>query len=155
MRAVWERPGYKESYATKIKEYANRPEVKERVSRQQKEINNRPEVKERTAKLAKERWKDPEHRAIIASRVKTAEPKAGRSKGVSFNKMWKKWVFQMFWKGKRYHGAASTEEAAARAYDDLARTHQGHGCYLNFPTDQEREDWLELKASLESKRKSK
>jgi hypothetical protein len=164
------RPEAKASVSAFQKEYQNRPDVKAQASARLtkmwmdseyraktlpklKEAQNRPEVKARASANSAEIWKDQEHRFLITDIMKVAGPIKGRYRGVYFSRHRNKFMFQIKSKGKIKRKRFQTEEQAARAYDDLARKHFGPGCFLNFPTDQEREDWLALKASLAEKRK--
>jgi len=59
-------------------------------------------------------------------------------KGVSFWQSSKKWHTVLMKNGARYYGGQhETEEAAARAYDQLAIEHHGEHAVLNLPTEYE------------------
>mgnify|MGYP002869956543 CR=1 FL=1 len=60
-------------------------------------------------------------------------------KGVSFNKASGKFMASLWKDGKHFYGGIyESKEAAARAYDALARVHHGEFARLNFPLPGER-----------------
>jgi hypothetical protein len=62
-------------------------------------------------------------------------PNNGRKyKGICWRESSKAWEVAIRKDGKRYYGGYfKTEEAAARAYDRLAKKYHGEFAYLNFP----------------------
>jgi len=55
--------------------------------------------------------------------------------GVSWHKRARKWVAKIMVDGKVQNlGYFTSEEEAARAYDDAARARDGAGAAVNFPT---------------------
>jgi AP2 domain len=65
-------------------------------------------------------------------------PRGSRSKykGVRYDKRRKKWIAEIYHKGKRYYlGSFDNEIEAARAYDARARILFGPYARLNFPED--------------------
>lgn len=68
-------------------------------------------------------WNAPRHR-----------DGSSRYKGVSWNSDCSKWAVNLMSRGKRkYVGIFSSEEEAARAYDETARQEHGEHASLNFP----------------------
>lgn len=64
------------------------------------------------------------------------KPKNGarRFKGVRWDSIWSCWMAILKFQGRTYRVAPlPTEEAAALAYDDLARIHHGEFACVNFP----------------------
>ena len=171
MLSLWKNPEYREARCIAIKESHNRPEVKARKSELSKEFANRPEERVRASLhfrnvwadplrrairsiQSSDMWKDPEHRSLRSNQLKVAGPKSGQYKGV--HKAYAhKWECSMKNGDLRFRSRHKSAEQAARAYDELARTHQGKGCYLNFPTPEEREAWLALKDSLSKRKQSR
>lgn len=138
-KEMWRDPEYRSSLSAKIKAYHNKPETKVTMSAR-----------------SKDNWQKQEYREMMRSSKIVLGPLKGRYKGVSWTSREGKWTAKLSVCGKVVLFLQfQSEEEAARAYDAAARIHLGKGAFLNFPTDQERADWLELKASLESKRKSK
>jgi group I intron endonuclease len=126
------------------------------ISDRRKETWKRPEYRDAVSSMMREKWDTDAYKSLISETKRVTGPVSGRYKGVHFCKSRNRWEARLRADGKKIScGRFASEEDAARAYDVAARLHSGPGCFLNFPTDQERADWLELKASLESKRKSK
>jgi hypothetical protein len=70
----------------------------------------------------------------MRNRRKNSTPSSSQYKGVTRRKHgWEATIRTDG--GPRYLGSCSTEEAAARAYDDAARTHHGEFARLNFPDE--------------------
>jgi hypothetical protein len=172
-KSLWSTSEHKEKIIQKQKEAQNRPEVKAAKSAFQKDYQNRPErraaasarvkslwstseYKEKTVTRLKEAQNRPEVKAANSARSRAAGPRKGKYKGVFFHKSYDKWKAAVKVNNKSIKlGTFPTEEQAARAYDAAARLHFGKGCYLNFPTDQEREEWAALIASLTERKRSK
>lgn len=88
---------------------------------------------DRGYEMANCRWATRQMQATNKRRLKTTST-ASRFFGVVWRKDTKKWQAQITVAGKRRHlGAFKSEEAAAHAYDAVAREHYGKYAQLNFP----------------------
>jgi hypothetical protein len=141
--------------AAHIKRYADNPEQRERQSAGTIARFEDPKERERFSELTKQRFaRDGErerHSAImrqvandnpdIATRRRKSKISNGPQsnsltgfKGVFFDKSKRKFCSRIKVAGKSKHiGYFSTAEDAARAYDNVARSHYGDSTYTNFP----------------------
>jgi hypothetical protein len=72
--------------------------------------------------------------AMENARNSAARGGSSRFKGVGFHRVTGKWAAYIRVDGRQMHlGLYRTEDAAARAYDEAARTHYGAFARLNFP----------------------
>jgi group I intron endonuclease len=139
LKKLWEDPGHRELVSAKLKETLRDPERRETMSIRFREL-----------------WLNPEHRSMVCIKNKVSGPRKGTLKGVSWSKRDRVWISTLKVDNRFVlRSQFQSEDEAALAYDAAVRIHLGKGAFLNFPTDQERADWLELKASLESKWKTK
>lgn len=78
--------------------------------------------------------RETDHTGNMRNRRKQTAPTSSRFKGVSFKQ--NAWEVTIRAGGRPlYLGRYTTEEAAARAYDDAARKHHGEFARLNFPDE--------------------
>ena len=68
------------------------------------------------------------------NRVHFTKNPSSKYKGVSWRKQTKKWDVQIRYNGKtKFIGSFENETEAAKAYDEVAKKHQGEFAVLNFP----------------------